>query len=41
VIISTDPAMGLEGGFRGGWSDVDDAWAMGMAWKWLDVRGSP
>ena len=38
VIISTDVAMGLEGGFRGGWSDPDDAWAIAMAWEHLPVR---
>ena len=38
VIISTDVAMGLDGGFRPGWCDPDDAWAIAMAWKSLDVR---
>ena len=38
VIISTDVAIGLEGGFRGGWSDPDDAWAIAMAWEHLSVR---
>lgn len=38
VIISTDIAMGLSGGWRAGVSDADDAWAIAMAWKALDVR---
>ncbi|MEK6375264.1 MAG: nucleoside hydrolase [Acidobacteriota bacterium] len=38
VIISTDIAMGLNGGWRPGFSDSDDAWTLALAWKSLDVR---
>jgi pyrimidine-specific ribonucleoside hydrolase len=38
AIVSTDVAMGLDGGFRPGWCDPDDAWAIALAWKTLDVR---
>src|SRR5437763_10118051 len=38
AIVSTDVAIGLEGGFRPGWCDADDAWAVAMAWKSLNVR---
>src|SRR5438132_11600622 len=38
VIVSTDMAMGLNGGWRSGWSDADDAWALALAWKTLNVR---
>ena len=38
VIVSTDIAMGLDGGWRPGFSDSDDAWTLALAWKTLDVR---
>jgi pyrimidine-specific ribonucleoside hydrolase len=38
VIVSTDIAMGLNGGWRPGYSDSDDAWTLALAWKTVDVR---